>query len=109
VQWSNLDASTQMLYLGMMRTEGAGFLASAIALTIILFIPYRQKAIWSCWAMTAIGIAEHLPTLVANIHVSVNSQASPPWFIAFTGIVLLLVGLALSLSGNQKLIEPVNA
>ena len=29
--WQDLDLSSQTLYLGMMRTEGAGFLAAAVA------------------------------------------------------------------------------
>ncbi len=101
-QWSDLDISAQTLYLGMMRTEGAGFLASAVAIAFLFFIPFRRGEEWSYWAMSAVGIVEHLPTLVATFHVSMSTAASPPWPLTLALIVLLIVGLILSVNGSQQ-------
>lgn len=100
--WSELDTLSQTLYLGMMRTEGAGFLASSVAIAVLLFIPFRRGEGWSCWAMSAVGIVEHVPTFLANLHVSRVTSASPPWQAAAVGMALLTIGLVLGLAGARE-------
>lgn len=90
--------SFQTLVLGMMRTEGAGYLASALAIAILLLIPFRQGAPWAPWAIVSIGIVEHLPTFLATFHVARTTSASPPWLATGVLIVSLLCGLILALS-----------
>lgn len=99
VPWAELEAPQRMLYLGMMRTEGAGFLASATAIGILLMIPFRQGLPWTAWAMTLVGTVEHFPTLVANDSVAAQSNASPPWPAAALGIATLVLGWFLSRGG----------
>ena len=100
--WQDLGKSEQTLYLGMMRTEGAGFLAAAMAIALLLFIPFRRREAWSYWAMTAIGITEWLPTFLANLHVANTTPASPPWQLALGGMIVLVVGLVLSIAGSRS-------
>jgi len=50
--WQDVSAKAQILYLGMMRTEGAGFLATAAAFVILLWIPFRKFEPWSYWAIS---------------------------------------------------------
>ncbi|MFK7898446.1 MAG: hypothetical protein AB8G23_21615 [Myxococcota bacterium] len=100
--WSEVEPLAQTLYLGMMRTEGAGFLATAVALGALLAVPFRRGEAWAYWAMTAIGVVEHVPTLLANLHVSAVSPGSPPWQAAAVGIILLLIGLGFGLAGARK-------
>lgn len=78
--WESLSPATQVLYLGMMKTEGAGFLSSALA----------------------IGIVELVPGLVGAYNTSHATPASSPWQLSLLGIVLLIVGLMLSLSGSAN-------
>ncbi|MBL4705090.1 MAG: hypothetical protein JKY54_11240, partial [Flavobacteriales bacterium] len=68
--WESLSQPAQVLYLGMMRTEGAGFLSSALAIGILLYIPFRQRETWSYWAIAAIGIVEHVPGLIGAYNTS---------------------------------------
>jgi hypothetical protein len=98
--WEDLDKFQQVLYLGMMRTEGAGFLASALAIVILLLIPFKQGKVWSYWAIAAIGLVEYLPTLIATFNVSRITSASPPWPAILGGCLLLIIGLILSISNN---------
>jgi len=98
-KWAQVDSLSQTLYLGMMRTEAAGFLASGVAITFLLLIPFRRLELWSCWAMSTIGIVEYFPTLLANYHVSNVSQASPPWPLMLTLIISLIIALGLGISG----------
>lgn len=106
--WSELEPSTQTLYLGMMRTEGAGYLASAVAIALLLAIPFQRGEIWSVWAITAVGITEHIPTLLANLHVARTTPASPPWIFVAICILSLLLGLALVLT-NRRASEAAEA
>ena len=106
--WADVDPAAQTLYLGMMRTEGAGYLASAVAIGFLLLIPFRRHELWSYWAIATIGIVEHLPTLFANLHVSQTTPASPPWPFVLLGIVLLAIGLVVSIAENRQP-EPVNS
>ena len=101
IPWSDLEVSAQTLYLGMMRTEGAGFLASGASLIILLTIPFRRKEVWASSAMTLIGVIEHLPTFLANLHVAQTSPASPPWEIALIGMFSLVLGLVLSIRSTK--------
>ena len=103
--WESLSQPTQVLYLGMMRTEGAGFLSSALAIGILLFIPFKKCEIWSYWAMSAIGIVEHVPGLIGAYNTSQATPASSPWQLSLLGIVLLLAGLILSLNSKIKIVN----
>lgn len=102
-KWAQVDLQSQILYLGMMRTEAAGFLASGAAITFLLLIPFRRSELWACWAMTIVGIIEYLPTLLANYHVSTVSEASPPWPLMLSLIVSLVLALWFGLAGILNL------
>ena len=95
--WSALDRLEQLLYLGMMRTEGAGFLATALAMAVLLLIPFREGKVWSYWAIPVIGIVEYLPTFFATLHISMVTNASPPWPVVIFAIILLMLGLFLTI------------
>ena len=101
--WENLDSKSQTLYLGMMRTEAAGFLATATAIIFLLFIPFRKYEKWSYWAIPTIGIVEYIPTFFANYHVSTVSLASPPWQLMLLLIVSMLFALILSLMSYEEI------
>ncbi len=101
--WQALNTKSQILYLGMMRTEGAGFLASATALSFILFIPFLKFEQWAPWAMTSIGIVEYLPTLLANYHVSSITNASPPWLFMLLLSLSLLIALFFATIGHTEI------
>ena len=92
-----------MLYLGMMKTEGAGFLSSALAIGILLYIPFKKREVWSYWAMAAVGVVEHVPGLIGAYNTSQATPASSPWQLSLLGIVLLIAGLILSLNSNAKI------
>ena len=104
--WNDVGEHSKILYLGMMRTEGAGFLASAAALAILLLHPFRKKENWSAWAMTAIGLIEYLPSLLANYHVATVTNASPPWILMLTLSLSLILALYFSSPCRRDIVEP---
>ena len=101
-QWVNVDHLSQLLYLGMMRTEAAGFLAAGTAILILLSIPFLKFERWSYWAMTIIGLVEYTPTLFATYHVSSVTEASPPWILMLIFSVSLVIALSLAEFGNKQ-------
>ena len=101
-QWVNVDHLSQILYLGMMRTEAAGFLATGTAILILLSIPFLKFERWSYWAMTIIGLVEYVPTLFATYHVSSVTEASPPWILMLIFSVSLVIALYLAEFGNKQ-------
>lgn len=100
--WSDLELPFQTLYLGMMRTEGAGYLAAGLAMAILLLIPFRQNARWATWAIVSVGIVEHLPTFLATLHVARTTAASPPWIATGLLMVSLVCGLILALQKSDR-------
>lgn len=100
--WHDVEARAQILYLGMMRTEGAGYLATAAALIILLCIPFRRNEKWSYWAMSVIGVVEHVPTFLATYHVASVTNASPPWLLSLALIVSLVIAFILANSGHRE-------
>jgi hypothetical protein len=100
--WSELDASFQILILAMMRVVGGGFLATACAIGILLFKPFRQGIRWTYWATPVIGLISGLSSLYATIYVARNTPASPPWMAAALGVILLVVGVIFSVMPEAK-------
>lgn len=100
--WSSVDTKSQILYLGMMKTEGAGFLAAATALSFLLYFPFRKFEKWSYWAMTIIGVVEYLPSVLANYYVSTVTAASPPWLLMLFLMLSLILALVLANIGHNE-------
>ena len=107
--WSKLDNQAKPLYLGMMRTEGAGYLAAATAMIFLLLFPLRTNAPgWAIWAITSVGVIEHVPTLLATYHVSQITEASPPWEVTLALIIslgLAAVVISLRSASDPRLIN----
>lgn len=101
-KWIDVDHVFQILYLGMMRTEAAGFFAAGTAILILLLIPFLKFERWSYWAMTTIGLVEYIPTLFATYHVSSITDASPPWVLILILSVSLIIALCLAEIGNKQ-------
>ena len=102
MSWRELTENQRILYIGMMRTKAAGFLASSVAILYLLLIPYRTGARWATYAIATVGIIEYLPSAIATHHVSQVTSASPPWQMLSAGIGLLTAALVLSLFGKSR-------
>jgi hypothetical protein len=93
--WEELTPAYQALFLALIRGVGGGFLASATACFILLFIPYRAKAAWARWALLIVGLLVGVSMLYASLIVMQETPASPPWYAATLGIALTIVGFVL--------------
>ena len=100
--WVEVDSAFQILLLALIRAFGGASFSTALAMGIILFIPFRQGVLWARWAIPSIGYAYQLPSLFVTLTVTLNTPATPPWKFVVLAMVLLLVGLVLSLGSADK-------
>jgi len=100
--WAEVDSAFQILLLALIRAFGGASFSTALAMGIILFIPFKQGILWARWAIPIIGYATELPSLFVTLTVTLNTPATPPWKFVLLAMVLLLVGLILSLESRDK-------
>lgn len=95
-EWSAVEPSFQILITAFMKIVGSAWLASALAMIILLSIPFRKGERWAYGAVPAVGLTATIPSLLATLYVGNNTPASPPWLPALAGILLLVIGFILS-------------
>ena len=100
--WVEVDPAFQILISALMKVTGGGWLATAFATGILLFIPFRKGMRWAYWAIPVIGLSTSLTSLYATIYVARNTPASPPWMAAALGTILLVVGFVFSVMPEAK-------
>jgi len=100
--WAEVDPSFQILITALMKVTGGGWLATAFAVGILLFIPFRKGMRWAYWAIPVIGLSTSLTSLYATIYVARNTPASPPWIAAALGTILLVIGFLFSVIPEAK-------
>jgi hypothetical protein len=96
-KWSEVDPTFQTLLMALIRTLGGAWIATALAIGILLFIPFRQGMGWSRWAVPIIGIVSQIPALYATLSVTLKTPANAPWKGVVLIMILLIVGFILSL------------
>ncbi|MEO0408607.1 MAG: hypothetical protein AAF289_14770 [Cyanobacteria bacterium P01_A01_bin.135] len=105
--WEQLPLAVQTLILGLMKTTGGGWLATAVAMAIILFKPFKRGETWALWAVPSIGLATAVPLLYLTLSIAIRTPADPPWIAAALGVVLQVVGLVLSLEPRRNRVPPL--
>ncbi len=96
-KWSAVDPAFQILILALMKVAGGAWLATAGAMMVLLFKPFREGARWVLWTVPAMGLTVAATSLYVTLYVAANTSATPPWLAAAFGVSLLVVGLILSL------------
>lgn len=95
--WGELHPRVQTLLLGLMRTAGGGFLASSLAMLLLLAFPFRRGERWARWAVPAVGVAVAAPALYVALLLRARTPASPPVLVVAVGLGLIGLGLVLSM------------
>ncbi|MFO1003912.1 MAG: hypothetical protein U0936_26580 [Planctomycetaceae bacterium] len=108
VHWSELSLPYQGFVIGVIRGMGAGSFTVALALLIILLIPYRRRETWTYWAVPAIGLSFSILTAYAAFTIDVRTPASTPW-PATCGLALMYaMGGSLTLIPRLRPKEPLS-
>ena len=99
--WASLDASMQVLLLAFLRGSGAAMLAGALAILVMLAIPYRRGERWARHAVAAVGLSATLPLLAVMLWLEHETGAAPPITAVVAAIALQCVGWGLSLAADE--------
>lgn len=94
--WSDLEANWQVLIIALMRAAGGGFLATGLAMFILLIIPYRAGETWSIYAIPLISLCTSFGTLYATLLVKTRTPGNPPVILSFIAIALTIIGFIFS-------------
>jgi len=101
-KWAEIDSGFQSLFLALMKATAGGWASTAIAVLILLIKPFRQGAIWSYWAIPAIGLPPSVVNLYNAVHIASNTPSSTPWIMPALAIVFLLLGMLFSLIPQSR-------
>ena len=96
IEWEAIPAPMQVLLQSLVNVVAAGFLVTGIAVIVVVIIPFRRGEKWTLWLIPLLvlvwtGLSAH-----SSVTVAMRTQASTPWWIAATTIVLMLVAFVLS-------------
>ena len=95
-RWEDLPSEARFMFLMFLKGGGAGMLAVATALSLILFIPFRAGEPWSRWAFLTISAVGITPLFYVIYQVREHTLSSPPWRGAVVSVILMLAGFFLS-------------
>ncbi|MBW4621445.1 MAG: hypothetical protein KME17_19055 [Cyanosarcina radialis HA8281-LM2] len=101
VSWSQLQPGFKTQFLSLLKVSGGGYLSTAIALAILLFIPFKQNENWARIAIAALGSLAVLIVNYAGLTLMLNTPSRPPLIAGPITIALLIAGFILS-SGIKK-------
>ena len=97
LSWSELEPKKQILILALMRAVGGGFLATGLAMLILLIIPWRAGDTWSIYAIPLISICNCFGTLYATWLVKTRTPGTPPVRLSLLALALTMIGFIFSL------------
>jgi hypothetical protein len=94
--WAELEPGVQTMLLTFLRGDGIGMLATALAMAILLLVPFRRGESWARWAIAAVGLVWFVPTLFLARSLSNATGAETPWPLVLVVIAFLVLGFLLS-------------
>jgi hypothetical protein len=97
LSWSELEEKIQVLILALMRAAGGGFLATGLAISVLLIIPFRAGDRWSIYTIPAVSLCTSIGTLYATLLVKTKTPGKPPVAFSFLALALTMIGFILSI------------
>lgn len=95
--WSEVEPNIQILILALMRVAGAGFIATAIAVTIILCFPFKAGEQWAIYGLFSICACTSVGSSYATFLVQNQTPGNPPFKLSLGTIILTIVGFFCSI------------
>jgi hypothetical protein len=92
VAWADLTPPMRTLMLTLMKGTGLVGVCTAVALGVLLAIPFQRQEAWSYWAILLVGLTALVPMLVGAVRVRRATGVAVPWWPH----VALLMSLALA-------------
>ncbi len=100
--WADVPPNFQFLILALMKAVGGAIIAVALALYIVLLVPFREGERWALWAVPILGLVQSAAALYPMSYIASNTTASPPLWAPAAGVLLIVFAFALSLSASKR-------
>ena len=100
--WVDVPSSIKVLIVALMRIWGGTSLIFALALFILLFIPFRESRGWSFFAIPFLMLTNYAAMSYAMAHVDLNTPANPPWSFIICGVLLTVIACVLSVTDRNQ-------
>jgi hypothetical protein len=100
--WDSLQPGMKTQFLSLLKVGGGGYLMTAAALAVLLFIPFQRGEAWAHWAIPAIGIPAMLIVNYAGLTIIQNTPGRPPLLAGPIVVALMLSGLFLSMQRSPS-------
>jgi hypothetical protein len=99
VAWTDLTPGTRTLMLTLMKGTGLVGIATAVALGVLLAVPFRRQETWSYWAVLLVGLVALVPMLIGALQVRAATGVPVPWWPH--AVLLLCLALAFLLAAGR--------
>lgn len=96
VRWEELPPHHQGFVLGVIRGMGAGSVAVALAVLLVLAIPLRRGERWAAWAAPLVGVVFTCLTAFAAYTIDTRTPADTPWRQTLGLAAVYVVGAAIA-------------
>jgi len=102
LSWEQVPLGFKVVILALMRVVGGTFLALAIALLMILNIPFRNGYRWAYYTVPTVGLLCAGVSLYATLFVKIKTDANTPWLAAGIPIIIYVIGLIMTLKDGKE-------
>jgi hypothetical protein len=92
--WEDIDPNFQFLLKALLNGGGYYGIANGLAMAVLLFIPFREGAVWAGYAIGIIGLLGTLPLGYIVYTVKKNTAGNPPLKVMIVINLFLIAGLA---------------
>lgn len=95
-EWETLDADTQVLLRALVHLGGGGWLVAGATFVVVALIPLRRGEPWAAVFLPIAGLLFWIPNLWATLEVTLETEATAPWFGSAAGLVATVAAAALT-------------
>ena len=95
--WSEVEPNIQTLILALMRVAGGGFVATGIAIMILLLIPFQAEEPWAIYSIFLVAFWTSFGSCYATFLVQSRTPGNPPLKLSLATLVLTLIGFICSI------------
>ena len=98
LSWSDLEPNLQVLIIALMRAAGGGFLATGLAMLILLIIHSQTGDTQAIYGIPLISFCTSLGALYATLLVKTRTPGTPPLILSFMAVILTIIGFIFSIA-----------